>query len=152
VQVYVPIPSAVDTAEVLTNANLLDVIAACLSLMDEQHIDGEHTILAHHPLYKMWDGHGPALCAYGLAMCDEVRRRGFASEFVTDEVERFSATLSEQLENACSGEYTLAHPGWWGSVSLHHAHQSELLRQNPAHYQRYFPETPIDLPQLWPAA
>ena len=151
-QIYVPVPDAVDTAEILSNADLLDVVAVCVKLIDEQHIDGKHTLLARTPLYKMWKGHGPALCAYGLAMCDEIRHRDFVMDTMRPLFENSNNRLSEQLENAVSGEYTLDHPCWWGSVSLHHAHQSELLRNDPAHYSRYFPEVPMDLPQLWPAA
>ena len=147
-QIYVPTPDAVTTAEILANAELLEVIAACTTILEEMHKDGEPSIIAALPLYKMWEGHGFAVASYGLSMCEEITHRGFMPG--DPKLAESEKNLHEQLENATAGEYVIGYPAWWGDANLHHAHQSELLRRNPRHYYRYFAGIPMDLPQVWP--
>ena len=41
-------------------------------------------------------------------------------------------------------------PPWLGDPALHRSHQSSLVRKDPAHYRRFFPDVPDDLPYVWP--
>ena len=51
-----------------------------------------------------------------------------------------------QEELAVAGEL----PGWLGDEALHRSHQSALVRKDPEHYRRFFPDVPDDLPYVWP--
>jgi len=43
-------------------------------------------------------------------------------------------------------------PPWLGEEAVHVSHRSSLLRKDPAHYRRFFPTEPDDLPYVWPPA
>ncbi len=43
-------------------------------------------------------------------------------------------------------------PPWFGHDAVHRSHQSSLVRKEPEHYRRHFPDVPDDLPYVWPAA
>jgi len=43
-------------------------------------------------------------------------------------------------------------PPWFGDDAVHRSHQSALVRKDPDHYRRYFPDVPDDLPYTWPAS
>jgi hypothetical protein len=51
-----------------------------------------------------------------------------------------------QEELAAAG----ALPPWLGDPALHRSHQSSLLRKDPDWYRPLFPDTPDDLPYVWP--
>jgi hypothetical protein len=53
-----------------------------------------------------------------------------------------------QPDLATAGEL----PPWLGDPAFHHSHQAALVRKDPAHYRRYFPDVPDDLPYVWPAS
>jgi hypothetical protein len=91
----------------------------------------------NHPAVTMWRGFVPALVAYGLENCREWTRRGYAD------------TVAEQLL-AWGAHPTYELPPWFGLDAMHRAHQSSLLRKDPAHYGPLFPGVPDDLPYHWP--
>jgi hypothetical protein len=41
-------------------------------------------------------------------------------------------------------------PWWWGHAEFHLAHQSNLIRKDPAHYGPQFVCAPLDAVYLWP--
>jgi hypothetical protein len=41
-------------------------------------------------------------------------------------------------------------PRWLGDEDFHLAHRSALVRKDPEHYRRLFPDVPDDLPYVWP--
>ncbi|MDT7572238.1 MAG: hypothetical protein QOE05_2412 [Actinomycetota bacterium] len=91
----------------------------------------------NHPAVAMWRGFVPALVAYGLESCREWTRRGYAD------------TVAPQLASwGTHASYDL--PPWFGLDEMHRAHQSSLLRKDPAHYGPLFPGVPDDLPYYWP--
>jgi hypothetical protein len=91
----------------------------------------------NHPAVAMWRGFVPALVAYGLESCHEWTRRGYAD------------TVAAQL--LAWGEHpSYDLPPWFGLDEMHRAHQSSLLRKEPAHYGPLFPDVPDDLPYFWP--
>lgn len=55
---------------------------------------------------------------------------------------------------------TVAGYGWrhhpaaamWAGPVFHRSHQSALIRKDPGHYRRHFPDVPDDLPCGWPAS
>ena len=61
-------------------------------------------------------------------------------------------TLGERLkarsELATAGEL----PPWLGDAAFHRSHQAALVRKDPEHYRRFFPDVPDDLPYVWPSS
>jgi hypothetical protein len=80
----------------------------------------------NHPAVLMWKGHEEALGRYGLtAGVTEIR----------SEAELRAADVL---------------PTWLGDDAFHRGHQSSLVRKDPDHYGPLFPDTPDDLPYVWP--
>lgn len=86
-----------------------------------------------HPAVLMWRGWETALSAYMNVMIDEWEARGFRNNM-------YRVIVPEK--------YTK--PGWLGNEALHASHRSNLLRKDPSHYRRFWPEDPDDLPYVWP--
>ena len=100
----------------------------------------------NHPATRMWRGFTAALVAYGIAVCDEWTRRGRA-DAVGDTLLQFSGGVRPDVQTLARAG---ALPPWLGLEELHVSHRSSLVRKLPAHYRRYFPEVPDDLPYVWP--
>ncbi|MDP9433255.1 MAG: MSMEG_6728 family protein [Actinomycetota bacterium] len=100
----------------------------------------------NHPAVRMWRGFVPALVAYGLAMCDEWSRRGFA-DTVAESMLAFTGARSPDIGDLTRRGQV---PQWLGSAPLHLSHRSALVQKEPEHYRAYFPDVPDDLPYLWP--
>jgi Pyrimidine dimer DNA glycosylase len=100
----------------------------------------------NHPAVVMWRGFTPALVAYGLAVCDEWRRRGHR--------DGVRATLLDYTGGRevgwgwCRDEGLL--PPWLGDEELHRSHRSALIRKDPDHYRPLFPDVPDDIDYVWP--
>lgn len=102
----------------------------------------------NHPAVRMWRGFVPALVAYGLATCDAWERRGFA-DGVAGSLLEFTGGKPPVVEELRSRGRL---PPWLGSAPLHRSHRSSLVRKEPEHYRRFFPDVPADLPYVWPPA
>ncbi|GHF52615.1 hypothetical protein FHX82_004190 [Amycolatopsis bartoniae] len=105
----------------------------------------------HHPAVKMWRGYEEALTRYGLQMCEVWTSAGRA--------DTCSATLLADLKKATGLALVRTEPSlleagemppWFGDQEFHRSHQSALLRKDPEHYGRWFPDVPTDLPYVWP--
>lgn len=107
----------------------------------------------HHPAVKMWAGSEESLASYAITMCREWRRRGFA-DTVEDTVRHDAAlagiaSIRAQSELAGDGEL----PWWLGNHALHLSHRAALVRKDPQHYSRLFPDVEdVDAPYVWPGA
>ena len=103
-----------------------------------------------HPAVRMWQGHAEAVAAYGLAVCDEWVRRGWADTCAatigTDLAEAGLPAPRRQAELARAERL----PAWLGDDRLHRSHRSALLRKDPAFYRPRFPEADPELPYFWP--
>jgi len=104
----------------------------------------------HHPAVLMWKGHEEALGSYGVTVCRAWFVLGFADTCELKLREELAligvATPRSQEELAAAG----ALPPWLGDPALHRSHQSSLLRKDPGFYRPMFPDTPDDLPYVWP--
>lgn len=93
----------------------------------------------NHPAVKMWKDYEEALLVYGKAICKEWIRRGYKdtmhNRFVEEHNKRVSLTI---------------YPCWLGYYSFHKSHRSNLLRKDPDHYRKFFPDIPDDLEYIWP--
>ena len=74
----------------------------------------------NHPCTRMWRPHPGALVRYGLAICEEWRRRGYRD------------TVLEKLLDRCAPSEE--NPPWLGDPRLHTSHRASLLRKDPGHY------------------
>jgi hypothetical protein len=103
-----------------------------------------------HPAVLMWKGYEEALGRYGLTACAVWRERGFddtcAATITADLHAAGVATIREYGELAAAS----ALPDWIFDEALLISHRSSLLRKDPEHYGRLFPETPIDVDYVWP--
>lgn len=90
----------------------------------------------NHPAVRMWRGHEGALAEYGVAICDEWKRRGFKD------------TIRRRLRRRrfIAGSYRK--PRWFGDKAFHASHRSNLKRKD-AHHYAMFKERP-DLEYVWP--
>jgi len=143
-QTFLPYPDFRQTALVLDRPRLGKQRVEALQILRALQVPGYGW--RHHPAAAMWRGYEAALIAYGVAICDEWIRQGHPD------------TVRAQLVAACAGrrmgQLALRNrglePPWLGDPEFHRAHQSALVRKNAAHYRKYFPQIPDDLPYLWP--
>lgn len=104
----------------------------------------------HHPAVLMWKGYEEALVAYGLAVCQEWRRRGYA-DTCEDKIRADAAAAglgppATQAELRAAGRL----PPWLGDPAFHRSHRSTLVRKDPDHYRPRFPGEADDLAVVWP--
>jgi hypothetical protein len=107
----------------------------------------------HHPAAAMWAGYEEALVRYGLDVCGVWCESGNS--------DTCAATLAADLANA-TGLHTVRTqsdlaaagelPPWLGDPAFHRSHQAALVRKDPEHYRRFFPDVPDDLPYAWPTS
>jgi len=88
----------------------------------------------NHPATQMWKGNINGLARYGQIMCEEWISRGFKDSLLP-----FSKRYAED---------TL--PFWYGDPEMIMAHRSNLIRKEPNHYQKLWPDVPDNLPYKWP--
>jgi len=148
-QTFLPYPDFAASARVLDRSRLGKQRVETIQVQRGLVVPGYGW--RHHPAVKMWTGHEEALVRYGLEMCAEWRAQGFAD--TCEATLRFDlarardvTVVRTQEELAAAGEL----PGWIGDHDLHLSHQSSLVRKDPAHYRRFFPDVPDDLPYVWP--
>jgi hypothetical protein len=106
---------------------------------------------ASHPVVRMWRGRTPGLVAYGLAMVEVWRERGFA-----DTTETLIGEFAPEVVGVPQAELAAAGllPSWVGDEALHLSHRSNLIAKDPDFYRHRFTELfgpePDDLPYVWP--
>lgn len=129
----------------------------------------------NHPCTKMWRATPSALLSYTVTVCQEWVRRGYK-----DTVEQKVLDMAANNPNVFSdldcvqrvigsqvihqnGTDTIMEIGpvvtqvrysiepWWlGDDSFHLSHKSNLVRKNPGHYRRFFPDVSDSLAYRWP--
>lgn len=100
----------------------------------------------NHPAVLMWRGHEFYLSNYGVFMCEEWIRRGYKDNLLP--------WFSEHTRKLSDKKAHNAYPPWitppGNCEQLIRSHRSSLVRKNPAHYRKYFPDVPDNLPYYWP--
>jgi hypothetical protein len=148
-QTFLPFPDFTATARVLDHRRLGKQRVEALQIQRALVVPGYGW--GRHPAVRMWAGHEEALVRYGLEICTVWRAQGFqdtcAATMRSDLARAKEIThVRTQDELAEAG----ALPGWFGDPALHRSHRSALVRKDPAHYRRFFPGVPADLPFVWP--
>ena len=142
VQTFLPDPDFHKSAASLDRQRLGKQRVEVLQLLQVEDLRtrGQKGGWLNHPAAKMWRGYGHALSRYGLSCCQEWLRRGY-KDTCTQKI----ADLSMGLPYTDQGD-----PPWLGSIEFHASHKSNLVRKAPEHYGKLWPETPRDLPYVWP--
>jgi hypothetical protein len=148
VQTFVPYADFARTATVLDTKRLGKQRVEVIQIVRALTVPGY--AWSSHPAVLMWKGYEEALGRYGLAMCEEWRRRGFgdtcaetiAADLATAGVDR----LRSYPELAEAG----ALPAWLFDESVQGSHRSALVRKDPGHYRSAFPDADPDVPYVWP--
>ncbi|MFW6204906.1 MAG: MSMEG_6728 family protein [Actinomycetota bacterium] len=148
-QTFLPYPDFAATARVLDTRRLGRQRVEAFQVLRGLTVPGHGW--RHHPAVKMWAGYEEALVRYALEICAVWREAGYADtveEKIRADLEAATgvATVRTQEALAAVGEL----PPWLGSEAFHRSHQSALLRKNPEHYRRWFPDVAADLPYVWP--
>ena len=87
----------------------------------------------NHPAVLMWKGYENALMFYFDVCVDEWVRRGYKNN-----MQQYGMTAAY-------------FPWWFGNVTFHSSHRSNLLRKDPVFYGKYGWVERHDLPYYWPS-
>ena len=150
-QTFLPFPDFARSAEVLDPPRLGKQRVENVQILRGLTVAGHG--FRHHPAVKMWAGYEEALVRYGLIVASTWTATGRA--------DTTAATLTTDLANACglTSVRSVAAlraardlPPWLGDEAFHESHRSALVRKDPETYADLFPDTPDDLPYVWPAS
>ena len=135
-QTFLPYPNFSDCAAVLDTARLGKQRVETLQIL--KALTTPAYGWQNHPAVKMWRGHVASLVVYGLAICDEWKRRGF------------NDTCAEKIAAHMPDDAGFSHPKWLGNAEFHASHRSNLLRKEPEHYRQFNWIDGPDKPYVWP--
>lgn len=142
-QTFLPYSSFKRSASVLDRARLGKQRVETLQIM--RALAGVGTSSwANHPATKMWKGYECWLMSYQFAVVNEWLSRGYKDTCL-------AKTRIAHTELHHSRPVSLPPPPpWLGNPDFHLAHQSNLIRKSPSHYQAFFPEVGPELEYVWP--
>ena len=134
-QTFVPYPSFQLSAMTLDRQRLGKQRVETLQLLNA--ITGRSKGWVNHPATVMWRDNPHGLAAYGVAVCQEWRLRGYADTCQL-KIESIMSPNGDDL------------PYWWGDSAVHASHRANLLRKSPEHYSKFgWTEDPT-MPYVWP--
>jgi hypothetical protein len=148
-QTFLPYADFAESARVLDARRLGKQRVETLQIMRALRIPGHGW--RNHPAVRMWRGYEEALAAYGLAICAEWRRRGYAdtcADKIVSELVVMTRRRHVRSQSALRALDLL--PPWLGRRALHTSHRSALVRKHPARYRYFFGAVRDDLPYVWP--
>ena len=143
-QTFLPYPDPTETAKCLDWRRLGKQRVECLQLLNvllgksKVNKNGKRG-WENHPATLMWKGHERALADYAIQICDEWIRRGYKD------------TCRTKIMSLVDVTKPIVYPKWVGDMAFHVAHQSNLIRKAPEHYQKFWPTVKGDLPYVWPS-
>jgi hypothetical protein len=91
-----------------------------------------------HPATRMWSNYPRALALYGIMCCEEWINRGYKDSLFDRFVDVYESMKHENPEPPAFLD------------DLMESHRSNLIRKYPEYYQPIWPNTPNDIPYLWP--
>lgn len=136
-QTFLPYPDFEESASCLDPKRLgkqrVEVLQIVITIQNPKQKGWQN-----HPCTNMWRPYLPALIRYGVAICDEWTRLGYAD------------TVKEKLLARLDKSQPDQDPPWLGLPKLHASHRSNLLRKAPEFYRQFGWKEPDDLPYFWP--
>jgi Pyrimidine dimer DNA glycosylase len=150
-QTFLPYPGFTDSARVLDARRLGKQRVETIQVLRALTVPGYGW--RHHPAAAMWAGYEEALVRYGLEVCTlwcEMGRADTCATTMVDDLTRAVGLLSvrSQVDLTEAGEI----PPWLGEKAFHLSHMAALVRKDPEHYRRFFPDVPDNLPYVWPVS
>ncbi|HEX2065706.1 MAG TPA: MSMEG_6728 family protein [Candidatus Thermoplasmatota archaeon] len=137
-QTFLPYPDFAASARVLDRQRLGKQRLEALHLLRILRGVEEGRGWRNHPALRMWRGHENALARYGIAVCTEWRRRGYAD------------TRLPEFLKLVDRRRSFRRPPWLGDPAFHASHRSNLLRKDPLWYGQFGWSERADLPYVWP--
>lgn len=134
-QTFLPYPDFTQSAKCLDYKRLGKQRVECLQIVNA--LTYKSTGWVNHPASKMWRGHVNELVDYAIACCKEWLARGYKDSLLS----HFLALQSESEP---------VYPSWFGNVTFHDSHKSNLLRKMPIYYAQFNWNVLDDLPYYWP--
>jgi len=110
-----------------------DALKVLKALMGEEE-------MRPHPVLNMWEGYEYTLGVYGMSACSIWKTERKKNENLAFEIHRILEDVPHEL----------AMPPWMEDLDFHRSHRSYLIRRNPGVYEEMWPNTPVDMPLLWP--
>ncbi len=89
----------------------------------------------NHPAALMWKDYTKALILYYNCSLWLWEQRGFKNI---------------KLQKIDTNNFYYEVPFWLDHKDFHLSHQSNLVRKNPNHYRKFFPNVPDNLAYIWP--
>lgn len=134
-QTFLPYSDFYKSAECLDYRRLGKQRVECLQILNVLQNPTQRA-WQNHPAVNMWRGYAPALCEYGVVICEEWKCRGYKD------------TCLEKIKSKTNGE--IVYPPWIGG-EIHETHRSNLIRKFPEFYlSKFKKDTRLDLPYIWP--
>lgn len=143
-QTFLPYADFYKSAKALDNKRLGKQRVECKQILRALGVQiGPEPLSIHyygwrnHPAVKMWRGAESSLLYYAQQVCLAWISRGFNDSLLP----QFTAARDPEI-------YVV--PKWLGNEEFHRSHKSNLIRKLPEHYGPMWPDTPDDLPYVWP--
>lgn len=132
-QTFLPYKSFVETAKCLDYKRLGKQRVEAMQIYNA--IYNPFNRWRRHPTVLMWKNYSNTLLYYGMAMSTEWIFRGYKDN------------LFRWFYSRIDGPNVL--PSWLdGNFCL--SHRSNLIRKNPDHYKKFWPDVSDDLFYVWP--
>ena len=149
-QTFLPYPDAVRSARVLDSKRLGKQIMEAGQILRALTLPPGDYGWQNHPATTMWTGCEGFLYLYANACAGEWKRLPNTKKPEHGAWTRLRREFSSKSNNHELLLSTQTPPRWWGDPQFHLSHQSNLVRKNPDHYRKFFPDVPDDLPYVWP--
>lgn len=147
-QTFTPYSDFEETARVLDTKRLGKQRVEVIQIVRALTVPGY--AWASHPAVLMWRGYEEALGRYGLIICETWTKRGFGDSCAATIKSDLAAAGVTEIRSYSSLAAEDRLPPWLFDSALQRSHKSALVRKDPEHYQRFFPDVPPDLGYVWP--
>lgn len=154
-QTHLPLPSLVDSINILEGDELDATVAAAITVLNVLHEtlpEAELDLYDGHPEVFKWRGYEPSLVNLGELASMRLADMDGKDSLLMERAEEERETLSWHMRSACSGSYNLMMPDWFGSIAFHQAEQAQLVRMRPEVYRKHFPTIDMLVAPVWPRA
>ena len=135
-QTFLISPNYQETALALDYRRLGKSRVECLQIL--QTLLGNKKGWSNHPCVRMWRGHEYELGIYGMVICTEWIARGYKD------------TCRDKIWNLIKDIKITGKPSWMDNQEFYRSHKSNLIRNLPEHYYKFWPEVPNNLEYIWP--
>lgn len=135
-QTFLPYKSFEQSAACLDNRRLGKQRVEVLQILKALH-DPTYG-WQNHPAVKMWRGHEFQLIRYGMKICNEWYFNRHFNDTCNEKIRAFydAGMISTRLP--------------WLTDEFCLSHRSNLIRKDPVHYGKLWPDVPDNLPYIWP--